>query len=84
MVDGGTHFIQDLRSRNKMYRGNVSSYRPQVMGSLSEMGTLGGPFPVTDTIVTTTLCLGSPAQILSRNFGEKSDILACEMMPRRY
>jgi len=23
MVDGGTHFIQDLRSRNKMYRGNM-------------------------------------------------------------
>lgn len=41
MVDGGTHFIQDLGSRNKTYRGNVSSCRPQVMGSLSEMGPCG-------------------------------------------
>ena len=81
MVDGGTHFIQDLGSRNKTYRGNVSSCRPQVMGSLSGMGTLLGPIPVTDTIMTTTLCPGFPGQILSRNFGEKSENLAWEMMP---
>jgi len=51
------------------------------MGSLSEMGILWGPIPVIDTIVTTTLCPGFPAQILSRNFGENSENLACKMMP---
>ena len=81
MVDGGTHFIQDLGSRNKTYRGNVSNCRPQVMGSLNGMGTLWGPIPAIDTIVTTTLCPGFPAQILSRNFGENSENLAHEMMP---
>jgi len=69
MVDGGTHFIQDLGSRNKTYRGNVSSCRPQGVSQWD--GTLWGSIPVTDTIVTTAqafqprFCLTTPCMVLS-------------------
>jgi len=41
MVDGGTHFIQDLGSRNKTYRGNVSSCRPRSWGLSVRWGSCG-------------------------------------------
>ena len=34
LVEGGTHFIQDLNSRNKTYRGTVSVLKPSLLVDL--------------------------------------------------